>query len=116
MALLETANRNYTFAAQFRPEHIICVSTPKQMPLTYGVMRPRTPAANNRRIRRLAFLSGFAALRQDAGRAARVPASCSAAFAATHRMAHRVHRCAAIVGLTPHPALAACFSEADIHV
>src|SRR4051812_24411818 len=80
------------------------------------VMRPRTTPANDRRVRRLPLLARLAALGEHARRTARMPAARGPAFAATHRVADRVHRRATRMRLAPHPALAARLAEADVHM
>src|SRR6516165_12716531 len=45
-----------------------------------------------------------------------MPPTLRAAFAAAHRMRHRVHRRSAIVRPTPSPTLSSRLAERDIHV
>ena len=80
------------------------------------VMRSGPAAANDRRIRRFAFLPRLAAFRQDARGSARIPSAGGAAFAAAHRMAHRILRRAALMRLATHPPLAPGLAQADVHV
>src|SRR5262249_38299429 len=70
----------------------------------------------DRLVRRLAALAGLAALRQHAGRTARMAAALAAALAAAHRMIDRVLRRAAIVRLAAHPAATAGLAEPNVHV
>src|SRR6266568_3088618 len=72
--------------------------------------------ANDRGVRRLALPPRFAALGQDAGRAARVTATLAAAFAAAHWVADRVLRRAAVMRLAALPALPPGLAQADVHV
>src|ERR1700677_3905894 len=80
------------------------------------IVRPRPAPAGDRRIRRLAFLARLATLGQNARRTARMPAARRSPFAATHGMADRVHRGAAIVRLAAQPAFATGLAQADVHV
>src|SRR5262249_10326922 len=80
------------------------------------VMRSRSPPPDDRGVRGLAALPRFSALGQNTGRTTRVSSTSGAPFATTHRMRHRIHRRAAVVGLTALPALAACLAKADVHV
>src|SRR5438046_3058726 len=79
-------------------------------------MRARPTATDDRRVRWLPLLAGFAALGQHAGRTARMTAASCTAFAAAHRMRHRVHGRAAIVRFAALVAIAAGLAEANVHV
>src|SRR5262249_9713109 len=81
-----------------------------------SVVRPRPAPAEDRRVGRLAFLAGLAALGEHAGRTARVPTARGPALATPHRVAHRVHGRAPVVRLAPQPPFPPRLAEADVHV
>src|SRR5262249_1082570 len=70
--------------------------------------------ADNGRRRGLPPLAGAAALRELAGRAARVTAARSASFAAAHRVSDGIHRHAADMRTTPLPAGTARLADHDL--
>src|SRR5207253_2589083 len=66
------------------------------------VVRTRPPPPDDGGIGRLPLVACLAALGEHAGGAARVPAAGRPALAAAHRVAHRVHRRAAVVRPASH--------------
>src|SRR5579871_3611040 len=100
-----------------KPMYFIYRRDIDQESLSFGcIMRTRATATDDRRIGRLPFLPGLPPLGKDAGRTARVSAARRSPFTTAHRMADRIHRRAAVVRLTAHPALPAGFAQADVHV
>src|SRR5262249_39719038 len=106
------SSRGSTYGPFFSDRLI--ASVPQSLPR--GIPRAGLAATDDRRIRWLPLLPRLAGLGEYAGRRARVPATGRPAFAAAHRVAHRVHRHAAIVRLAAHPSLAAGLAEVDVHV
>src|SRR5947209_18932252 len=79
-------------------------------------MRARPAPPHDGRVRRLPLLARLAALGQYARRASGMATPCGAALAASHGMADRVLRCAALVRLAALPAFAARLAQAQVHV
>src|SRR5581483_2649297 len=79
------------------------------------LLLPRV-AVGNDELRGRLVLAGLLALGREAPRRHRVTTTRGAAFAAAMRVIDRVHRDAAVVRATTHPALAAGLADRDVHV